>query len=95
MTNSNSLPACRMSLGVKTMSELTNEQFENLLKQAVLVHLSDDELGQYHDGATDEVASARIVAHLRQCQMCSGRSALMKLAVATTRESDEQSGSGV
>jgi len=72
------------------MSELTNEQFENLLKQAVLVHLSDDELGQYHDGATGEVTSARIVAHLRQCQMCSGRSALMKLAVATTRESDEQ-----
>jgi predicted anti-sigma-YlaC factor YlaD len=77
------------------MSELTNEQFENLLKQAVLVHLSDDELGQYLDGATDEVTSARIVAHLRQCQMCSGRSALMKLSAATNRESNEQSGSGV
>src|SRR5574341_884585 len=64
------------------MSELTNEQFENLLRLAVLlVHLTDDELGQYHDGATDEVTIARIVVHLRQCQMCSGRSALMKLAV--------------
>ncbi len=56
---------------------------ERLLKCSVQRHLSDDELGAYHDHVVDEVSRARIEVHLGRCQLCERRYAMMREVLAT------------
>lgn len=56
-------------------------ELKQLLKGAV-AHLSEDELGAYHDNAVDEVDRACIEAHLGRCLICKRRLAMMREALA-------------
>jgi hypothetical protein len=51
---------------------------EQLLKDAVRRHLSDEELGIYNEDAVDEVAGARMKAHLSRCWICDRRLSMMQ-----------------
>jgi len=62
---------------------MSNINVERLLKDAVLTHLTKDELGAYHDNAVDEVARARIEAHLSRCLICERKLAMMQETLAT------------
>jgi hypothetical protein len=75
------------------MTELRNHDLDKLIEQAVAVHLTDAELGQYHDSAADEVTRARIAAHLRRCLTCSQRYDTMTQILATYHEVEVPSGS--
>jgi len=61
----------------------TMYNIERLLKRSVQRHLSEDELGAYHDNVVDEVSRARIEAHLGRCQLCERRYAMMREVLAT------------
>lgn len=52
------------------MSDLQDEEVEKAMKQLMLAHISDDEMGDYHDEAIDDFGRARVKAHLRRCQIC-------------------------
>lgn len=62
---------------------MTNINVEQLLRRAVLSHLSDDELGAFHDNAVDEVARNRIEAHLSRCLICERKLMMMQDVLAT------------
>lgn len=68
------------------MPELRDEELDTLFEQAVLTHLTDEELGLYRDGAADEVAQAQITTHLKRCLICSKRFDSMKYILATHHE---------
>lgn len=68
------------------MLELREEELDQLFKQAISLHPSEDELGLFHDGVTDAVASARIMAHLRQCADCRESFEAMRHILATYHE---------
>ena len=53
-----------------------------LLRQAILAHLSDQELGEYADGVLGEAATARAEAHLKRCRNCAARLDTLKEDVA-------------
>lgn len=62
---------------------MSNINVERLLKGAVLKHLSNDELGKYHDNAVDEVTRSRIDAHLSRCLICERKLEMMQEVLAT------------
>jgi len=68
------------------MPELRDQDVERLLERAVLVHLTEEDLGRYHDGAVNETARARIAAHLRRCLICSRQYETMQHILATYHE---------
>ncbi len=68
------------------MSELREEELDQLFQQAVSLHPAEDKLGLFHDGATDEVTSAQIKAHLRRCLDCRERFDTMQHILATYHE---------
>lgn len=68
------------------MPELREEELDQLFQQAILLHPSEDELGLFHDGAVDEVTSAQITAHLRQCADCRESFETMRHILATYHE---------
>lgn len=68
------------------MPELREEELDQLFRQAVALHSSEEELGLFHDGATDEITTARITAHLRQCADCRESYETMRHILATFHE---------
>ena len=48
------------------------------LKEAVLLHLSEEELGAYHDNAVHEADRSRMEAHLARCLICSSKLQMMQ-----------------
>jgi len=62
---------------------MSNLNVERILKGAVLMHLTEDELGAYHDNAVDEVTRSRIEAHLDRCLICERKLAMMQEMLAT------------
>lgn len=68
------------------MPELREEELDQLFQQAVRLHPSEDELGLFHDGAADEITSARITTHLRQCAGCLESFETMRHILATFHE---------
>jgi hypothetical protein len=61
------------------LSERENLDIEQLVKQVLLLHLTDDEIGQYLVEGIDRFEQARVDAHLERCLICARR-------VQTTRE---------
>jgi hypothetical protein len=58
------------------MSEFND--IERLLKEAVLLHLSEAELGAYHDNAVHEADRCRMETHLARCLICSCKLQMMQ-----------------
>ena len=54
------------------------EEVERLMRQALMAHLSEEELAEYYDGIVSEVTRARIEAHLKRCLICSRKWELMR-----------------
>lgn len=65
------------------MSELREEELDQMFQQAVSLHTSEDELELFHDSAVDEVTGARIKAHLRRCADCRERFEMMQEILAS------------
>ncbi len=68
------------------MPDLREEELDQLFQQTVSLHLSENELGLFHDGVADEVTGARIKAHFRRCPDCQERFDKMKHILATYHE---------
>lgn len=68
------------------MPELREEELDQLVQQTIALHPSEDELGLFHDGVTDEVTGARIKAHFRRCPDCRERFDTMQHILATYHE---------
>lgn len=74
---------------VNKMPDLQDEDVDKIIKQAMLAHISDDEMGEYHDEAIDDFRRARVEAHLRRCQICSRKyERMQRILVAAFEESD-------
>lgn len=61
-------------------------EIEDLLRRAVLTHLTDDELARYHDGVASDSERYRIEAHLKKCLTCWARYERMRHILATYHE---------
>lgn len=71
------------------MSEFND--IEGLLEEAVLIHLSEDELGTYHDNAVHEADRCRTETHLARCLICSRKLQMMQDVLQSQGESvDDQ-----
>lgn len=51
---------------------------DKLMQQAVQAHLTDEELGEFHDGVADPISHLRIEAHLKRCLICAHRLNMMQ-----------------
>ena len=67
------------------MSEFND--IERLLKNAVLMHLSEEELGAYHDDAVHEAERCRMETHLARCLICSHKLQMMQDVLQSQGES--------
>jgi hypothetical protein len=67
------------------MSEIND--VEQLLKEAVLLHLSEEELGAYHDNTIHEADRSRMKAHLVRCLICSRKLEMMQDVLQSQGES--------
>lgn len=63
-------------------SEWENFDFEQLVAQGLLLHLTDDEIEQYLIERTDEFEQARADAHLGRCLICERRVQTMREILA-------------
>jgi hypothetical protein len=70
-------------LEVKKMPELSDEEVDKVVRQMALIHLTDPEMGQYHDEVIDDFNGARVEAHLQRCSTCKERYETMKHILAT------------
>lgn len=68
------------------MPGIRDQDLERLIEMTILAHLTDDELGRYHDDAVHEVELAQIEAHLQRCQICSRRYEGLKRSLAVCDE---------
>jgi hypothetical protein len=62
------------------------KDIERLLAKAASSHLSEKELGAYHDGILTGPARARVEAHLTRCLVCSRKLEMMKEVLEGARE---------
>lgn len=70
------------------MPDLYDEDVERTMKQIMLAHISDDEMGSYHDEAIDDFGRAHVEAHLRRCLICSRKyERMQRILVAAFEES--------
>jgi hypothetical protein len=67
------------------MSEVNN--IERHLNEAVLTHLSEEELCAYHDNTIDEIDRCRMESHLTRCLICSRKIELMQDVLQSQDES--------
>jgi len=67
------------------MSEFND--IERRLKEAVLIHLSEQELGAYHDNAAHEADRCRMENHLARCLICSRKLQMMQDVLQSQGES--------
>ena len=55
-----------------------SDEVERLMHQALMAHISDEELAEYYDKIVNEGTRARIEAHLERCLICSRKWEMMK-----------------
>lgn len=68
------------------MATKQHDDVEELLDQAALEHLTDEELGEYHDGVMDEVDRVLAEGHLDRCLPCQERYKTMREVLDTWQQ---------
>ena len=63
-----------------------DNQVDRVMQQLLQTHLTDAELGMYHDDVLDEIERARAAAHIKRCTNCEERYQAMERILSSYQD---------